>query len=730
MKTSSRLLLPLVVLILTFDSVLSQKADSLIRLLPETEGVQKLQTYSDIAINFLLTKPDKAAVYAQQGLEEASRVDNTYYKGTFLGILGYANYMLSNVDDAIGFTKRSIQYFKETDSLIPLSKAYATLGSIFHKTGNYDDALTYMNLALSIHEKQHNERGKALTNLNIGVVYQSKDQPDQAINYFIKALTYFDSLPHNRNYYLLLMNTGMLYKQIDEYQKSLVYLLKSLPLVEASNNQRDMATCYMNLGITYKNLDSLDKARAFYGKADTISRGFTNQTIYGKIQNNLGVIELQKNNFQKAIKYFNQSLVVKKRYNDSMGLAVTYNYLADAYNKTGNKKLALELLGKAEAINKAKEFKKPMVETYKNYVDVYQSMGDYDNAFRYQTKEYELKHEIFNSEKFNQIAELETKYQTSKKEQEIQILNQQNDIKDLKLKKEQYTKVILAVVVIFLILISIVGYSRFVIKKRANRLLKKQKKQLDDYNEELNTANENLLTLNNNLEELNHTKDKFFSIISHDLKNPLGVLYATTDVLTRHFESFSKEKTKTYLENMNRSSRHLKNLLDNLLEWSQVQTGRLSIVKEPFDLHGVVANTLLVASNSASTKEINLQSGVKSGTFVYADKDMIATVVRNMVSNAIKFTPRGGTIKINVTEEENRIVVHVSDSGVGIPPNKMAGLFKINTTYKQPGTENEQGTGLGLILCKEFVEKNEGTIRVNSILGKGSTFSFSIPKGR
>ena len=483
------------------------------------------------------------------------------------------------------------------------------------------------------------------------------------------------------------------------------------------------------MGITYKNLDSLDKARDFYLKADTISRAFSNKTISGKIQNNLGVIELQKNNYQKAINYFKKSLAVKKQYNDSMGLAVTYNYLADVYNKTGNQKLALELLGKAESIIKAKDFKKPLVETYKNYVDVYQSMGDFSNAFYFQTKEFELKNELFNSEKFNQIAELQTKYETNKKEQEIRILNQQNDIKDLKLKKAQYIKIILAVVVIFLIILSVVGYSRFVIKKRANRLLKKQKKQLDDYNEELNTANENLQTLNNNLEELNHTKDKFFSIISHDLKNPLSVLYATTDVLTRHFESFSKEKTKTYLENMNRSSRHLKNLLDNLLEWSQVQTGRLTIVKEKFDIQEVVANTLLVASDSASAKEITLQSEVKPGSFVFADKDMIATVIRNLVSNAIKFTPRGGEIKIYLSEEKDSVIVHVSDSGVGIPASKVSGLFKINTSYKQPGTENEKGTGLGLILCKEFVEKNGGSIRVNSVIGKGSTFSFSLTKG-
>jgi len=713
-------------LFLASTSVSGNNSDSLIKRLPETTGIERLQTYCDITVGYLLTNPEKAVDYCQKGLKEASETDNIYYKATFLGMLGYANYVQSNVDAAIDYTKQSIRYFKKTDSLIQLSKAYTTLGSIYHKTGNFDEALKYMNLALNIHQKQHNKKGTATTHLNIGVVYQAKGDYTQAIVNFIKALNYYDKIPQNRNYYLLLMNTGILYKQIGEYQKSLEYLLKCRQIVNRSNNKHDQATCYMNLGITYKNIDSLDKARECYLKAESIAKGLSNKTLSGKIYNNIGVIELQENNLPKAIKYFKQSLEVKKQYNDSLGLTVTYNYLADANNKTGNNKLALEYLKKAEQISEKKQFKSRLAETFRIYVEVYKKMKKFDKAFYYQTKEFELKDEIFNSEKYKQITELQTKYETHKKEQEIKILNQQNAIKDLKIKKGQYTKIILGGIVLFLIIISVVGYKRFVEKKRANKLLNKQKKQLDEYNEELTAANENLRVLNNNLEELNHTKDKFFSIISHDLKNPLGVLYATTDVLSRHFNSFSAEKTKTYLENMNRSSKHLKSLLDNLLEWSQVQTGKIIINKIRFDLYEVVNNILLVAAECASVKDLTLRSSVKRGTYVFADKDMVATLIRNLISNAVKFTPRDGEIRIFLTEEKDKTVVHVADSGVGIPEDKISGLFKINTSYKQPGTENEKGTGLGLILCKEFAEKNGGKIWVASTHGKGSTFSFSL----
>jgi len=728
LKTPIQLSAFVVLLLLNTVVLFGKNNDSLIQCLASTTGVERFQTYTDIATGYLLTDPEKAINYSQKGLKEASDAGNLYYKATFLGILGYANYIRSDAEKAIDYTKQSIRYFKKTDSLIPLSKAYSTLGSIYHKTGNFNEALKYMNLALNIHQEQYNKKGIALSHLNIGVIYHSKGDYTLAINYFLKALNYYDEMPHNRNYYLLLMNTGILYKQIEEYDKSLSYLLRCMQNIKQSNNKRDLAACYLNLGITYKNLDSLNKAKTCYQKAEVIAKKLNNKTLSGKIYNNLGVIELQKNYLQLAIKYFEQSLAVKKQYNDSLGLTVTYNYLADAYNKADNYKLALEYLKKAGQISEKKQFKSRLAETYRIYVEVYKKMKNFEKAFYYQSKEFKLKDEIFNSKKFKQITELQTKYETHKKEQEIQILNQQNAIKDLKLKKGQYTKVILAGIVLFLVIISIIGYKRFIEKKRANRLLNKQKKQLDDYNEELTTANENLHILNNNLEELNNTKDKFFSIISHDLKNPLGVLYATTDVLTRHFNSFSAEKTKTYLENMNRSSKHLKSLLDNLLEWSQIQTGKITIIKTKFDLNEVIKNTLLVAAECASTKNIILRSAINQEIFVYADSDMIATVIRNLVSNAVKFTPRGGEIIIHLTEESNKIIVHISDTGVGIPDDKLPGLFKINTTYKQSGTEDEKGTGLGLILCKEFVEKNDGEIWVTSKIGKGSTFSFSLKR--
>ena len=707
-------------------SVKSQNVDSLIVLLDSKDKNEKLQTYLDIAIADLLTNPKETIKYAGQGLELATKEDNIYYKGSFFGIIGFAYYVMSDIESAIDYTQKSINSLMKTDSLLQLSKAYLTLGAIYKKTGDYQKALEYNRLGLNIHKKKNNQKGIALSYLNLGTVYQTKGDYTLAIDNYLKSMKYYENDKNHRNYYILQMSIGLLYNELDEYDKALEYLLRCLGIIEKTSNKADIASCYSNIGIVYKNLEDLDNAYEFYIKAKKIAEDLDNKFLLGKIYNNMGKVCAERANFIEAINYYKLSLDIKKKSNDSTGIAVCCNNIGSVYGKTSEHQLALDYLRKAEDISIQKQLELKLLDTYQAYVEVYKNMKDYEKAFKYQTQYYAIKDEIFNSEKHKQISELQTKYETEKKEKEIQILNQKNDIKDLKIKKQNYLRIILLIALIFLIIISVIGYSRYLIKKRANLLLNKQKQKLDDYNEELNVANENLQDANFNLEELNNTKDKFFSIISHDLKNPLNVLYATTDVLNKNLETFSPEKTSIYLQNMNKSSKNIISLLDNLLEWSQIQTGSLEWNPVSFDLFDIVSQNILILSEIANNKEIKLESEIKKNAFVFADKNMISTVIRNLLSNAIKFTPRNGRIRIYATENIDKITVSVSDTGIGIPENELKNLFKIDTKYKQPGTENEKGTGLGLILCKEFVEKNGGEISVQSQIDTGSVFTFTV----
>ncbi len=255
------------------------------------------------------------------------------------------------------------------------------------------------------------------------------------------------------------------------------------------------------------------------------------------------------------------------------------------------------------------------------------------------------------------------------------------------------------------------------------------------YNKELVEENANqFVELNQQLEEsqtrledLNASKDKFFSIISHDLRSPFTSIIGFSEVMLEDIDTLSKEDIKDFTTSIYKSSKNIQNLLENLLQWSRVQTGRIEFNPHSFVLNNVVNDILALFQVSAARKKINLYTDLEDQFTIYADQFMIDTIIRNLVSNSIKFTKAGGEIKISASKIENDLEVTIADTGVGMSEEIKNKLFKIDEHVTTRGTEKEKGTGLGLILCKEFVEKHEGKIWVESTLGQGSQFKFIIP---
>jgi signal transduction histidine kinase len=201
-----------------------------------------------------------------------------------------------------------------------------------------------------------------------------------------------------------------------------------------------------------------------------------------------------------------------------------------------------------------------------------------------------------------------------------------------------------------------------------------------------------------------------------------------TELLYEDFGSFTPKEQKELLQTVGKSTRELYNLLENLLSWSMAQRGKLVYTTEKIDLSKIVNETVFLLSEQAKQKNIELQSAVSPGLAALADKNSISTVLRNFISNAIKFTPIGGLIIITSDDSEAMISISVSDTGVGISEENIQKLFRVDEQFKTSGTAKEKGTGLGLVLCSEFIQANGGAISVKSKLGKGSTFSFSLPK--
>ncbi len=229
------------------------------------------------------------------------------------------------------------------------------------------------------------------------------------------------------------------------------------------------------------------------------------------------------------------------------------------------------------------------------------------------------------------------------------------------------------------------------------------------------------------LKELNATKDKFFSIIAHDLKNPFNTLLGFSELLITNINEYDKNRIGEFINIIFQTSKNAYMLLENLLEWSRSQTGRLEMTPLDIEIAPLVDDNIDLIYNNASNKKLELNNRVDKKVKAYADSNMINTIIRNLLSNAIKYTATGGKIEITSKTEHNYVEVTVSDTGVGIKEENIGKLFRIDENFSTKGTNDETGTGLGLILCKEFVKKNGGDIWVISTPGKGSNFTFKLP---
>ncbi len=258
--------------------------------------------------------------------------------------------------------------------------------------------------------------------------------------------------------------------------------------------------------------------------------------------------------------------------------------------------------------------------------------------------------------------------------------------------------------------------------------LKKSRDALVDYTIKLQRANEQLTKAHQELKELNASKDKFFSIIAHDLKNPFQGLLGLSEVLIENAELLSHEEIISSMKEVNNAAQTLFKLLENLLHWSRIQLGRLEYKPENINLKNLVDNEFIALKGLAAQKQILISNNIPDDVLVYVDSNMIATVLRNLISNAIKFTHPGGSVTVSTVNLMQNVLVQVSDTGIGMTRDEIQKLFKIDVQFTKHGTSNETGTGLGLILCKELVEKNKGKIEVDSEPGKGTLFTITLPK--
>jgi signal transduction histidine kinase len=625
-------------------------------------------------------------------------------------------------DRCIDLATQALELAEEEDDRLGMFNAYRSLAKGYHFSNDPSTALEYHHMTLALAREMERHEDVAYTLLLMGNEHFSKQDYDSALKWYLESLEFSEDVDHRQGISNAANSVGSVYLRMRDYEKAIEYYGIAEEMGRLVDDKRGIANALNNIGITYDDyLSEFDKALEYYKEALLLFREIGFKEGEYACLNNIGLIYTRFKDYDTALEYYESSLMLSKDANDLWHVGNTLNNMSLAYRERGDRPKAREYAVRALKIGEQIGAIDLLRDAYLTLSLVEDELGNDHAALQHFKEHVTAKDSIFNEERSRQIAEMQTKYETEKKEREIEILRKEGAIQALELNKQRNIRNFLIVCSALVLVLGIVIYNRYVLKKRTNALLEQK-------NRELEAANLKLQRSEADLTELNATKDRFFSIIAHDLKNPMNTFLGFSELLSDSYGELKEAQIREFIEIIHKSAKHLFSLLENLLQWSRSQTGRMVLKPQRVDVMNAVAEDLPLLAATAEKKCIQFTAEIERGTVVYADPRMVATVIRNLLSNAIKYTKSGGEVRMVSRETGEFVEISVIDSGIGISSSDQKKLFRIDVHHTTAGTADERGTGLGLILCKDFVEKSGGTIWVESEEGKGSTFAFTLPK--
>jgi len=635
----------------------------------------------------------------------------------------------------ISFTLRSNSLYTQTinskiDSLI--HDAY-NIGSSNHlKAKNLADS------ALSLSKQYSYLKGEAEALRIKGLSLFYGVQYSEALDFFLKSYNLYKSLSDSVGMAKANNNIAILYSYQGLNNRSLEIHIENLAFCEKIDYNDGISTSLNNIAVTLIDLNREEEALDYYRRAIKMVERTNDLRPLSRYYNNLGTLFLNLQQKDSAIHYLKTGLKIRLDINERQGIKNSYESIGLYYKSTGDLMQAKEYLEKSLEIANEIGIVYEIESTAKELSNIYANLGLYQKAY----DAHKLYMQMSDSLKRNETAQLLTRIDLEaafEKERNIQrLIQEKKDIENqLIINKQKQFKNVLLLITIALIIIALILYRGFLIKKKNNQTLERQKEEIIEKKEEILAHRNEIEEQKIRLQELNSTKDKFFSILAHDLKSPITGMVGLSKIIDDQIKQSDNEELQLQMDLLHQSINQTYALLDNLLTWSQTQTGKIKFNPQSFQLNDLVRSNIELFKLKCSEKNISIKFVSNSLNIAFADMDMLNTVIRNLISNAIKFTHENGEIEIYTTETPNQnnsilekpsIMLSINDNGIGINYEKLKKLFTIDQTVSSLGTNKEKGTGLGLAICKEFIEINGGKIWAESIEGKGSSFYFSIPQ--
>ncbi|MDZ7822337.1 MAG: tetratricopeptide repeat-containing sensor histidine kinase [Candidatus Marinimicrobia bacterium] len=684
--------------------------DSLRQAIREYKGVSHIDARLDLA--YLLRRSDfeTSRGHAKEAYRSATELKDAGRQAEALYFLGLTYYYNNVVDTSLNYLKQAEAIYRSEEDHESLAKVLSMIGtSYLQSTGDQGKAISYYNEAL-IHARKHSDhKTMAVVYSQLSNIFRLNGAYQQAIEFIYNSKEEYEKAGFEEGVAWINYSIGRIYTAMSLYDEAEGLFLKGLNiysgLPENTSTLTGQAICLDELTLVYMEQGNLGKALHYNSRAYHIYKDIDNLFGLSNSLKYLANIEFLNENFDPAIETLKQSLKIKKAIPDVLGLPGIYNLFGKILRERGKYQQALDSLNTGLQYAVGNNQKNRIMDLNHELSNVYLDLGQYKKAYQYQSRHLAIMDSIYMSKATRGMTQLEALYDLDAKQRRIDELQQNKTISELRLKREKTARNLLLLILGIIIVFSVIVLRLYVSNRKTNIALEKSRKKL---------------------QELNATKDRFFSIIAHDLKSPFNSILGFSSMLERYCKTKDYRKIEEFSGYIRGVSEQTFRLLENLLEWARSQTGNITYTPREIDISATVQNAVDLVYTRAMRKGITF--GIRTEpSKVQADENMLHTVLHNLFSNAVKYSQRGGVIHVEAAEKDGMLEIRVRDEGIGMDEATRKKLFSIDENVSRPGTEGEAGTGLGLIISREFIEKHHGSICVESEPGKGSCFILRIP---
>jgi signal transduction histidine kinase len=571
-----------------------------------------------------------------------------------------------NITESLELARLALEFAESSGNTGLMGTANLKIAELYWFKGIYDKSLAYVLEALKLFEKTGMEKETAYGCEVAGKIYKVTDNPLQAVDYYKKALDINLRLHQVPEVARIYTSMGSAYVNMDSIDKGLSYYLVAFMIIDSLGMETEKNDLLIQLGDGYFRLNKYEESLKNYYQAAALAEKTGNLFIQAQAKSRIGITYLQMKNLPAAKKYAQESLLLAEK--------------IKTFRITG--------------------------ESYKTLAEIYAAEQDYKKAFENYMLYKEASDSLLNEEKIRQIGELQAKYDMSQKEQEIEWLKEQNINKTRTIKRITLASSMIALLLVFSLIQLFLLIRLYRRTRQLNLKLAKQSKELED---------------------LNDQKDKFFSFVAHNLKNPFSTIMGFSELIAKNSHTKEYDKLDRYAKHILGLSVHVHKILENLLEWSRIQRRSFEYRPENTDVAALISDVLEMNQKEAERKEIALTYDLPQNLMSFTDKFMVTTILQNLMSNALNFTPSSGKIHVSAKTDGSKVTVSITDTGIGIAKDDLPKLFRIDVHPVKIGTAESKGAGLGLVICKELIQRCQGDITIESQLSRGTTVIFTLP---